>query len=473
MSNFNNPFAYIKLSRATTVCFDKGKALCDGELSVKKLVILDPKNPESQVSQIISNVLNATNEQTPIAKALKQKYDFELSTDIKETIPYNHEAHSFGATFKNGKTYIIGLPEHLPIKNKTGILNRCEEFVNRGHDVYVLGMGTIEIEVIALIVAKENIRESMTSSIKWLNDNGVDVKVLSNDSAIKSAALAYDAGVKNTNRQVSLENMALNNVKANSDSYVVFGDASEEQKVAVIDGLKSKGKNVILIDSECGNLPKALIDSKIFTNNLHRAGLFLLTKVLLAIALVVLFAVGYKNKAFNNPFILGLIVDIFVTVLLLLSKRLNEIKGKFIINALKYSLPGAVMTFINALVVFILYTLQQNGAVSFGVYNAETAMAMTAIVFAISSIAVLYEVLSPLNKYRRTLLVATGFVTAAVLVVSAIISYSIKGADPVFGIAFNEMNGPTYLISIIITIVSIGLYTALYKIFGKDEEYEN
>lgn len=131
------------------------------------------------------------------------------------------------------------------------------------------------------------------------------------------------------------------------------------------------------------------------------------------------------------------------------------------------------MTFIGALAVFILYTLQQNGAVSFGIYNAETAMAMTAIVFAISSIAVLYEVLSPLNKYRRTLLVATGFVTVAILAVSAIISYSTKGADPVFGIAFNEMNGPTYLIAIIITIVSIGLYTALYKIFGKDEEYEN
>ena len=68
---------------------------------------------------------------------------------------------------------------------------------------------------------------------------------------------------------------------------------------------------------------------------------------------------------------------------------------------------------------------------------------------------------------------ATGFVTVAILVVSAIISYFTKGADPVFGITFNEMNGPTYLIAAIITIVSIGLYTALYKIFGKDEEYEN
>ena len=182
---------------------------------------------------------------------------------------------------------------------------------------------------------------------------------------------------------------------------------------------------------------------------------------------------GYKTKTFNNPFILGAIVDVFVTVLLLISKQLNKINGKFIINVLKYSLPGAVMMFVGTIAIFILYTLQQKGAVSFGIYGVETAMTMTAIAYAISSLAVLYKVLSPLNKYRRTLLIATSFVTVIILAVSGIISYSANGADPVFGIAFNEMNGPTYLITAIIVIVLIGLYTALYKIFGKDEEYEN
>ena len=117
--------------------------------------------------------------------------------------------------------------------------------------------------------------------------------------------------------------------------------------------------------------------------------------------------------------------------------------------------------------------MQQKGMVSFGLYSIDTATAMSAIAFAILSVAVLYNVFLPLNKYRRTLLIATGLVTVASLVVSAIISYSTKGADPLFGIAFNEMNGPAYLITAIIVIVLIGLYTALYKIFGKDEEYEN
>jgi len=36
-----------------------------------------------------------------------------------------------------------------------------------------------------------------------------------------------------------------------------------------------------------------------------------------------------------------------------------------------------------------------------------------------------------------------------------------------------EMNGPTYLITTIIVIVLIGLYSALYQIFGKGEQYED
>ena len=65
MSKINNPLAFIKLSQATTVCFDKENALCDGELIIKKLVILDSKYKESEVSQIISNVLNAVDERNP------------------------------------------------------------------------------------------------------------------------------------------------------------------------------------------------------------------------------------------------------------------------------------------------------------------------------------------------------------------------------------------------------------------------
>lgn len=480
MSNFNNPLAFIKLSQATTVCFDKENALCDEELIIKRLVVLDEKYHEPEIAQIISNVLNAVGERNPLADALKKQYDFEQSANVKKTYSFDYQTRSMGATFKSGKTYIIGLIDNMSIKNKEIVLKKCDEYINQGQDVYVLAQSNVEkltdLDVMALIIIKEHVRESMKSAIQWLNEHNVDIKVVSSGSAVKASNIAYDAGVKNVNRQVSVEDMPTEDIEGNADKYVVFGGACREDKNTIIKALEKKGEKVVYINDPFDNFSKSLTESEIINNNLRRAGLFLITKVILAVFLTLLLVIGYKN---DNPlnlyryFVLDAIIDVFVTVLLLIDKRNNKVKGKFIINVLKYSLPGAVMMFISTVAIFILYSMQQKGMVSFGLYSIDTATAMSAASFAILSLAVLYKILSPLNKYRRTLVIATGSVTIASLVTAAIVSYSNKGADPLFGISFNEMNGPTYLITAIIIIVLIGLYTALYKIFGKDEEYEN
>ena len=83
------------------------------------------------------------------------------------------------------------------------------------------------------------------------------------------------------------------------------------------------------------------------------------------------------------------------------------------------------------------------------------------------------KISSPLTNYRRTAVSVIALIAIISLVTSAIISYTSNKADPIFGVPFMEMNGPTYLITAIILVVLIGLYITLYKIFGKDEKYEN
>ena len=172
-------------------------------------------------------------------------------------------------------------------------------------------------------------------------------------------------------------------------------------------------------------------------------------------------------------FVLDALIDIVTVVLLMIDKRHNEVEGKFLFNALKISLPGAFMMFTASLAVFILYTMQRNSVVSFGIYNVDTAIAMSMIAFTVLSIPVLKKICYPLNRYRRVLVITIAFIAIISLVTSAIISYTSNKADPLFGVPFMEMNGPTYLITSIIIIVLIGLYSALYQIFGKGELYEN
>ena len=484
MSNkINNPFAFIKLSQATTVCFDKENALCDGELDVKQLVILDEKYNESEVSQIISNVLNAVDERNPLWNALKKQYDFEQSANVRKIYSFDYKARSMGATFKSGKTYIIGLIDNISIKNKENIFYRCEEYINQGQDVYVLAQSFIEkhtdLDPVALIIIKEHVRETMKQSIQWLNEHNVSIKVVSSGSVIKASNIAYDAGVKNVNRQVSVENMSIEDIEGNADKYVVFGDAYREDKNTIIKALENKGEKVIYINEDYDDFSKSLKESKRINNNLHRVGLFLITKAILAVFLTVMLLIGYNTKAFDNPFalyryfVLDALIDVVVAILLMVDRSNNEVKGKFLFNVLTISLPGAFMMFIASLTIFILYSMQRNNIVSFGIYTMQTAIAMSMIAFTVLSIPILYKVCNPTNKYHRVIIGVIAITAIICLVTSAIISYTSNKADPLFGVPFMEMNGPTYLITTIIVIVLIGLYSALYQIFGKGEQYED
>ena len=128
---------------------------------------------------------------------------------------------------------------------------------------------------------------------------------------------------------------------------------------------------------------------------------------------------------------------------------------------------------IASILLVVLYSMQKNNAVSFGIYNEQTLTTMFMIAITILGIPVFYYVCLPLSKYRRISIVVIGLISIIMLVTSAIISYTSHKADPLFGVPFMEMNGPTYLITTIIVIVLIGLYSALYQIFGKGEQYED
>ena len=463
---------FIKLSQVTTVCFDKDKALCDGSLTVKKLVILDRSKTESEVSQIISNVLNAVDQHSLFISALKEKYDYKQSAVIKAVMPYDINSEIMGATFKGDKTYILGSIGNMPLKNKAGIIRRSEEFINQGQDVYVLGyaLGEInkgtfneELDAVALIIVKESIRKSIPSSIKWLNDNNIKVKVISSDSPIKTAAIAYEAGVKDADKQIDA---SINT----GDEYVIYGNTSKEQKKKIIKGLKAKGEKVLVVDDDYGDLSKLFENSKRLTNNLSKAGLFLISKVLLAVFLTIFLVVGYSSKAFDDPFnlyryfIFDAIVNAVSVFMIMIDKYNTPSNGKFIGNVFKKSLPGALLMFIPVVIFFMVCTAQKNNELNLGFYDVETTIAAAMISIAILGLVVLHKILSPLNKYRHTIMVISSLVTAILLAVSIIVSYTTNRADFLFGGSFMEMSGPTYLVMAIITIIFMGLYITIYRI---------
>ena len=212
----NNLSRFELLSKINILCLEKTNVITDGSLEIKKVVPLHVGASEQYLGQWVSNLLRATNNEGSVFETLKQKYGFELSAGIVSTLSYNENIKYSAATFKGGKTIVLGDPQFVPIKNRIGILKRCEEYINNGCKVLVVGEGKeqiseagypSELDAIALIVLKDHIRDDAFETFKWFKDNGTSIKVVSSDNPLSVSVLAAEAGIENANRYISLEGM--------------------------------------------------------------------------------------------------------------------------------------------------------------------------------------------------------------------------------------------------------------------------
>ena len=517
------------LARVDTLCVDKTGTITDGNLNVKKVIPLSANYPIENIAQCVANVIRATNDHNATAMALLNYFDLEQTTSINVALPFNSDNKYSGASFKNGKTYIIGAPEFMPFKNKAGIIKRCEEFTKDGYRVVALGEGNSaiqnnkysgELEAIALIIIKDHVREDALETFAWFKQNGVNIKVISGDSARTVSAIAIEAGIADADKYISLEGMSIDEVKNIALDYTVFGRVTPEQKEALVIALKEAKKTVamtgdgvndilalkrsdcsiamasgadaaknishiILMDSNFSRLPTVVDEGRRVVNNLQRTASLFLTKTIFAFVLTLVFTIAslFNNEihypfATNHLYLWEIVTSGFAAFFIALEKNSEKIEGKFLVNVFKKAVPIAVLLIATVLSTFIFYWLQQAKLLNFGVYSENTAIAMSVLILAVLGMVYFYKVCSPLNKYRTVVLIGTVAINAIAIIVSAIITYATNNfEDRILMIPFTEMNPVSYLVTAIIILVSSALYLLVYKIIeiskGVSDKNEN
>ena len=504
------------LARVDTLCVDKTGTITDGNLVVKKVIPLKNVN-DGYIAQAISNILCATNDNNATAAALKKEYDLELSSGVVVSLPFSSENKYSGASFKGGKTFILGAPEFLSLKNKAGIIKRCQEYTINGYRVLILGEGkevikdnkySGELEAIALIVIKDHIREDAYDTFNWFKENGVDIKVISGDNALTVSVIAAEAGVANADKYISLEGMNLDQVKEIATQYTVFGRVTPEQKEALIIALKEAkhtvamtgdgvndilalkrsdcsiamasgadaAKNIshiILMDSNFARLPAVVDEGRRVVNNLQRTAALFVTKTIFAFAMTLVFTLASIIKWDNTvqyPFITNhlylweIFTSGFAAFFIALEKNSEKIEGKFLSNIFKKAVPAASMLLGSVFLIFGLYLMQKNHLVDLGIYNFETAKAMSIIAFSILGLVFLYKVCSPFSKYRKIVFLSTIGVNVVFLVATAIITYSTGETEKILQIPYLEMGGQSYITTGIIIVIFAAIYLFVYRL---------
>ena len=521
--DIRNRTAIEALARIDTVCFDKTGTITDDQLVVKKVIPLKATYLEGNIAQAVSNIVCATGDTNSVAMALKKHFGLELSSGVVATLPFNCENKYTCATFTSGKTLAFGEPDILPIINKAGVLKRVEDFAKDGYRVIVLAEGKDTIannkysgtfEAVAIILLKEHIREDASSTFSLLKNNGVDIKVISGDEAKATSLIAVEAGIDAAHKYISLEGIPFDKIPSLVNEYTVFGNATAEQKEAIILALSQKGKKVAMVGNgvndilamKCSNaaitfedgddaskeVAKIIIKDNGFNklNDIAKEGRrivnysqkvisFFTTKLILAailIAAATFYSIINNDDSIQYPVIFkqlnqlqlfNIVVTGLAFIALLFDKDDQSIKEKLTSNVLKKIIPGTLLLLLGIASIFTLYWMQEAKALNFGIYTRESAYSISVIVYMVLSSVYLFKICSPFNKFRLVVTISTIALNFVSLLVSGIVTYA-RGTNEsnLLGINFAEISGPAYLAMTIILIVLTSIYLFVYQIIA-------
>lgn len=497
------------LARTTVLCVDKTGTITDGNMDVKKVLIIGPdKYTTEDIAQIMSNLLHATKDNNFTAQALKKYFNYESTKGVVEALPFNSENKYSAATFKGGETYVLGAQEFLNILNLNSLVLRSEEYTNNGDRVLVLAKsnkpikdGKIQNEVnpIALIVLQDHIRENVVETFKWFKDNGVKIKVISGDDPKTVGHIASEVGIEGAERYISLAGLSDDEVRKIAPLYDIFGRVNPDQKEIIIQALKNEGEKVamtgdgvndilalkradcsiamnngseaaknvshiVLTNSDFNSLPSVVAEGRRVINNLQRTSSLFLVKTMFSMTTTLVFLILMATLGIKYPFeathfqLWSLINIGLSSFFLALEPNQEPLKGSFIGSILRKAVPGFATIILAVTVIYVLYIFQDNTIFYTGVYELETATTMSVVVFTILGLVVLLKICLPFNKYRAIVFAGAATVEAGLLVLAAIISYKIGVKESIIAINFPSLTLVNWFVIAIIIVLAIATY---------------
>ena len=110
--------------------------------------------------------------------------------------------------------------------------------------------------------------------------------------------------------------------------------------------------------------------------------------------------------------------------------------------------------------------LQRNSVINVGIYNKNTAIAMSVITFSILGTVFLYRVCAPLSKYRKVVLICSASVNIVSLLITGVVSHLTHTTEPILRIPYVDMGGPAYFVMFLIIVLYATIYLFVYRLIS-------
>lgn len=481
------------LARVDTLCLDKTGTITEGSMQVDAILPLCDITKED-TEDAIAALITAVNDENPTANAIKGLGLTPPSWDCTRAVAFSSARKWSGASFRDGGTYLLGAGEFILKDEFCKISSLVEEHSAMGQRVLLLAHSPNALEgnelpsditPLALLLLSDKIRKNANRTLSFFADQGVDIKVISGDNAVTVANIAKKAGLKNADNVIDAS-LLLNNedLKAAAEKYTVFGRVTPQQKLDLVKALKEQGhtvamtgdgvndvlalkesdcsiamasgsdasktvSQVVLLDSDFASMPRIVNEGRRSINNLQRSASLFMVKAIFSAIIAVLFifvSCGYPFQPIQFTLINAVTIGI-PSFILALEQNRERIQGRFMVNVMKKSLPGALTMSTNILfLVLIACSLQ---------FSPEQISTLAVILTGYTGLHTLFKVCIPFNVKHAVL-----FWLMAGIFVVAILFFK-----PFFGLV--NLTLPMVLILVPLLLAATSLMSLYYHMIEK------
>jgi len=451
-------YALEMLARIDVLCLDKTGTITDGKMKVDEVILLNPSM--ISVKDIVGSMQNALRDNNMTSIALIDHFGLNTLMIPRTTIPFSSDKKYSAVTFMDYGTYALGAPSYILKKVPERYTKIIQQNTMLGNRVLMLAHSNDDIvgdhlpkdlTPIALIVLQDNIRPDAIKTIKWFNENDVQVKIISGDDPITVSEIARKAGVQHYQAFINLDGLNDKEVLESVNKYTVFGRVSPEQKAILVKALKTHGhtvgmtgdgvndilamkeadcsitvasgsdatrniSHIVLMNNDFTSLPLVVNEGRRVINNIQQSSSLYLMKTIFTFLFALINILSYSPYPFETGHmtVLELLVIGIGSFFLSLQPNSDRVKGGFINTIVTNALPGALILIFNMYAFTFLQNLFEIDL------PQEMELTIRVLLVTFGGLAYLYRTCLPFDLYKGILFFSVStllFIWAAFLIV--------------------------------------------------------
>ncbi|HUV09454.1 MAG TPA: HAD-IC family P-type ATPase, partial [Acidimicrobiia bacterium] len=443
------------LARVDVVCLDKTGTLTEGDVAFDELELVAGSAQDAR--RALGALADDENRNATLA-AIGTACPTP-GWERRNSVPFSSARKWSAAQFEGHGSWVVGAPEMvLADRPDDPSRHRADVLAGEGRRVLLLGHSDMglegeilpaDLEPVALVLLEEKIRPDAADTLRYFEEQGVALKVISGDNPRTVGAVARRVGLAGADRAIDARELP-DGIDALADileTESVFGRVTPQQKRAMVGALQSRGHVVamtgdgvndalalkdadigvamgsgaaatravaqlVLLDGKFATMPGVVAEGRRVIANIERSANLFVTKtvyaVLIAIAVVI---IGWRYPFLPRHLTIVSVFTIGIPgfVLALAPNTRRYIRG-FLDRVIRFCVPAGLIAGTAALATYGVARFEES------VPLREARTTATLVLVAVG-LWVLVLLARPFNWWKRLLVGSMAGGVALVLVV--------------------------------------------------------